>query len=260
MFAIVGALAWSGVAYAAGLGPICAAMPGKATPTCTVPDNHFQIETDLVDWSKQNSGGERESTLTVGETTFKYGLNSRSDIELAVTPWERDRSSADGTHSTVLGFGDLDLLYKYRLSSDNAPLQVAVEPYVTIPTAKHSMGSGKVEAGLLVPIGYQLGDSPWSLGATPEIDWVADADGHGRHASMEQVVSLGLQATKKLSLGAELWGQWDWDPSGTGKQYTADATVAYLASDNVQLDAGANFGLNSQTPAIELYTGVSVRF
>jgi hypothetical protein len=28
----------------------------------------------------------------------------------------------------------------------------------------------------------------------------------------------------------------------------------------VQLDAGANFGLNRNTPDVELYTGVSVRF
>jgi hypothetical protein len=36
--------------------------------------------------------------------------------------------------------------------------------------------------------------------------------------------------------------------------------VAYLISNDVQLDAGANFGLNRNTPDIELYSGVSVRF
>jgi hypothetical protein len=29
---------------------------------------------------------------------------------------------------------------------------------------------------------------------------------------------------------------------------------------DLQLDAGANFGLNRQTPDIELYAGVSTRF
>jgi hypothetical protein len=36
--------------------------------------------------------------------------------------------------------------------------------------------------------------------------------------------------------------------------------VAYLLSSNVQVDAGANFGLNHNTPDVELYTGVSARF
>ena len=29
---------------------------------------------------------------------------------------------------------------------------------------------------------------------------------------------------------------------------------------NVQLDVGANFGLNSATPAVQVYTGLSQRF
>ena len=77
---------------------------------------------------------------------------------------------------------------------------------------------------------------------------------------MVQVVSLGWQATDKLSLSGELWGQWDWDPAGTGKQASADGSIAYLLSDDVQIDGGANFGLNRQTPDVELYAGVSKRF
>jgi hypothetical protein len=77
---------------------------------------------------------------------------------------------------------------------------------------------------------------------------------------MEQVVTLGWQATDKLNLSAELWGGWDWDPSGTTRQASADGSIAYLLSNDVQLDAGANFGLNRVTPDVELYGGVSVRF
>jgi hypothetical protein len=77
---------------------------------------------------------------------------------------------------------------------------------------------------------------------------------------MEQVVSLGLAATSKLNLSAELWRQWDWDPSGTIRQASADGAVAYLVSSEVQVDAGANLGLNRDTPDVELYAGVSKRF
>jgi hypothetical protein len=77
---------------------------------------------------------------------------------------------------------------------------------------------------------------------------------------MAQVASLGWQATDKLNLAAEIWGQWDWDPAGTTRQSSADGSVAYLLSDDVQLDAGANFGLNRVTPDVELYAGISKRF
>lgn len=102
--------------------------------------------------------------------------------------------------------------------------------------------------------------TPLSIGLTPELDWVADGDGHGHHAAMVQVASLGWAVNDKLNLSAEIWGQWDWDPAGTNRQASADASAAYLVSNDVQLDAGANFGLNRQTPNVELYGGVSFRF
>jgi hypothetical protein len=74
------------------------------------------------------------------------------------------------------------------------------------------------------------------------------------------VINLGIAASQKVNLSTEFWAMWDWDPAGTGKQVSWDVSAAYLPNKNVQLDAGANFGLNSQTPDVELYTGVSVRF
>ena len=44
------------------------------------------------------------------------------------------------------------------------------------------------------------------------------------------------------------------------RQASADGSVAYLLSKDVQLDAGANLGLNRNTPDVELYAGVSKRF
>ena len=51
-----------------------------------------------------------------------------------------------------------------------------------------------------------------------------------------------------------------WDPSGTIREASADGVVAYLLNNDLQLDAGANIGLNRATPDVELYGGVSVRF
>src|SRR5436190_22152635 len=76
--------------------PICADRPGKATSTCTVPAKHWQVETGLADWTLQNSDGERDTSLVIGETTLKYGLTDRSDIEVDVTPWQRATSRAGG--------------------------------------------------------------------------------------------------------------------------------------------------------------------
>ena len=239
--------------------PICADRPGKSTPACTVPAGHWQIETGLADWSLQKDGGERETSLVLGETTVKYGVTGSSDVEIDLTPWQRAASSGPGVHDVASGIGDVKLIYKQQVIAGDA-VQVTVMPFVKAPTAKHSLGNGKWEGGLLLPVDYAIGKSPFSIELTPELDWAADADGHGHHAAMVQVASLGWQATDKLSLSAEIWGQWDWNPSGTTRQASTDGAVAYLLSNDVQLDAGANFGLNRNTPDVEVYAGVSHRF
>jgi hypothetical protein len=250
----------SSAAAAANQQPICATRPGKATAPCTVPSGHFQIETGLADWSLQKSGSERDTSLAIGETAVKYGLTDRSDIELDVSPWQRSMGRAGGVRDSSSGIGDLVASYKQGLTRGDAPLQLALLASVKVPTAKRPLGNRKWEAGLLMPVLYNIGKSPFSINLTPEVDWEADADGDGHHAAMVQVASLGWQATPKLSLSAELWGQWDWDPAGTTRQTSADGSVAYLLSNDVQLDGGANLRLDRNTPDVELYTGLSARF
>lgn len=239
---------------------ICADRPGKSTPTCTVAPGHWQVETGLADWSLQKDGGERQTSTVIAETTFRFGLTGRSEIALDVTPWQHATDRGPGFRDHASGIGDVSVLYEHRLTRDDAPVQLAFMPVVKLPTANHSLGNGKVEGALLLPVDVAIGSSPFSLNLTPEVDWAADGDGHGHHAAMVQVASLGWQATNRLSMSAELWGQWDYDPAGTTRQASADGSVAYLLSKDVQIDAGANFGLNRATPDVELYAGISKRF
>src|SRR6185369_11899295 len=94
----------------------------------------------------------------------------------------------------------------------------------------------------------------------PELDILADTNGAGRHLAMLQVVNLAAALSSNLSVSAELWGSWNWDPAATGKQLSIDGSLAWLVSTSVQLDTGANFGLNRATPDVEIYSGISVRF
>jgi hypothetical protein len=237
--------------------PICPDRPGRGTGTCTVPKGMVQIETGLVDWTHDEAADFTADATTIGSTLIKYGVSDRADIELGVTPLIRLRATGTRTES---GFGDTLLRVKYALTPNGAPVTVALDPFVKLPTANRIFGNGKVEAGLAVPVSAALGKSPLTLSLTPEVDWLADGDGNGHHAAMVQVVGLGLAATSLLTLGAELWGQRDWDPAGSGRQASADASAAYLVNGNVAIDGGANFGLNDQTPDTEVYAGVSVRF
>jgi hypothetical protein len=240
--------------------PICADRPSKSTGPCTVPQGHWQIETGLIDWSRDRSDGVTTDMTAWGNTAIKYGITTNADVELWVTPLETVNSHGAGVDEHRSSFGDMLVRVKYRLTPDSASVQVALDPFVKIPTANHQLGNRKVEAGMVVPVQVPLPKTPLTVSLDPELDLLANADGNGRHLATQQVVNLGIAVNDKLSLSTEIWAKWDWDTAGTGKQASWDVAAAYLPSKDLQLDAGANFGLNKQTSDVELYTGVSVRF
>ena len=233
--------------------PICADRPAKANGVCTVSAGRFQLEAGAANWSRFSEAGATVETTTIGSSLFKLGLDGHSDLEVNVTPFVRIRSD-DGSTS---GFGDILVRYKNRVTRDGARVQLALLPFVKLPTAKHGIGNGKVEAGLVAPISFMLG-GPISATLGPEVDVLADFDGHGRHPAIANVLNLSASVAPGLTFAAELWGNLNFDPANTVKQASADAAVAYLVSNDVQLDAGANFGLTRETPDIEVYVGISL--
>ncbi len=230
---------------------ICADRPSKANSTCTVPTGRWQLEASGLDWMRNDDA----HITTIGQMFVKYGLSGVSDLEVGVTPYQR--VSGGGQHAS--GIGDTIVRYKQRLTGDDAPVQVGLIPFVKLPTAKHDLGNGKVEGGLIAPVSVAT-----KAGVTvtfgPELDVSADSDGHGYHLGVTNLINLGVSAAPKLSLSAELWNNVNFDPAGTVRQWSLDGCAAFLGSDRVQLDAGANFGLNRATPDVELYAGASILF
>ena len=228
--------------------PICADRPGKATPTCTVPAGMVQVESGLADWSGDHGTDE----LDIAGTVVKFGVTDRLHIELDLPSYVTIRDGPSG-------FGDSAVALKYRLTTDSAPVQMGLRPFAKIPTARHALGNGEVEGGLafLADSTFPGSQAGWDI--APELDFVADSDGSGYHLATTAAVSIGVPLSDRLTVSGELWGAWDFDPSGTIRQYSIDGAAAYLLGNNLQLDAGVNFGLNRNTPGVEIYWGVAFR-
>jgi Putative MetA-pathway of phenol degradation len=235
--------------------PICTDRPTKANALCTVPAGSFQLESAPIGWSRTEAGGTTTKVLTAGSSFVKYGISGRSDLQLGLTPYVRVR--VDG--GSIDGFGDVTVRYKQRLTPDQRRVQVAIIPFVKLPTAKRGIGNGKLEGGVAVPVSLGIGGGiTATLG--PELDVLADGDGDGRHLALVNLVNLSGTVAPRLTLAGELWSNLNFDPAGTVKQASADAALAYAMSNDVQLDAGANFGLTRDTADVEVYAGISMRF
>ncbi|HVI06198.1 MAG TPA: transporter, partial [Sphingomicrobium sp.] len=180
--------------------PICPDRPSKSTGPCTVPQGKWQTETGLIDWSENSSGGTTTDTVVWGNSALKYGISGNADVELWVTPLETLTIRGGGVHERHSSFGDMLVRLKYALTKDSSPVQVALDPFIKLPTANHEIGNGKVEGGLLVPVQVPVGKSHLALTLDPELDLLANSVGHGRHLATQQVFNLGLQANDRLSL------------------------------------------------------------
>jgi hypothetical protein len=238
---------------------LCTDRPSKANATCTVPAGKVQLETDLVNWTRTDAGGVRTDFILYSNPTLKYGLTSRADIQFNIAPYEELRTHVAGATAKLGGVGDLYVRLKDRVTADSSKVQIALIPFVKIPTARRGLGNREVEGGLAVPIAVTLPDS-FTLTFGPEADLLSDANHPGRrHFNIVNLVNLS-KAVGKVTLIGELWSDWNFDPAGPVRQYSADLAIAWLALPRLQLDAGANFGLNRDTPDAQVYVGLSTRF
>ena len=238
---------------------ICADRPSKANATCTVPVGHWQLEVSGADWAHMRDSGARVEVTSIGQTFVKLGLSDHSDVEVGFAPFVGIRTSGGGMHDHLSGIGDVVVRYKHRLTGPDSAIQVGLLPFVKLPAAGQKIGNGKVEGGVAVPANF-AGPAGVTVTIGPEIDALSDADGHGYHPALTNLVNLGIAPSDRIMLSAELWNNLNFAPHGTIRQWSADASAAFLPSSRVQLDAGANFGLSRATPDLEIYAGASILF
>lgn len=256
LFAIAASPAW-----ASSIGdPICPDRPGKSSSTCTVPTGQWQTETSLAAWSLTKAGAVRTTQLSIASTAVKYGVTDTMHVEVGFTPYVRVRQRVAGGHDRDSGFGDVVVKVKRTLTPDGAAFSAALYPFVKLPTASKHLGNGKVEGGVIVPFSLELKGTPLSLSSSPELDLIGDGDGRGYHLATAQTLAVGLAATDKLSMAAELWGAWNWDEGETVRQASVGGNAAYRITNNLQIDGQLDFGINRATPDIAIAGGVSIRF
>lgn len=236
--------------------PFCAERPGKATPPCILDAGRWQVESGIADVATQRGGGSRDDLYVLGATELRFGLMPRAEAEIGWAPLIVDHVHGAGRRT---GVGDLSLGGRVALTDPDAEgLAVSAGVVVNAPTATHGLGAGGWTGGARLPLAIPLTDT-LAFGATPEVDVVRDAGRHGVHLAWSAAAGLS-RGFGDLTLGAELWGLADQDPSGHTRQASFDLTAAHMLGPNAQLDAGVNLGITRATPDVEGYIGIARRF
>jgi len=238
--------------------------PPKADSATTVDAGHFQYETDLLNYSQTNFGGVTTRLYQAFDPVWKLGLTNWVDFELQFNGYQNLTATDNATGAAVAkgsGLGDVFVKSKINLfGNDGGSAALAIIPYVKIPSDAPTISNGVVEGGLIAPFQLTL---PHDFGLTlmSEVDALKDANDSGRHANFVDLVNLNhpVPGIKNLSAAIEFFSSVGTDPN-TPPIYTFDTALIYLLTPNVQLDAGADFGLNRAAPAVQVFVGLSQRF
>lgn len=245
--------------------PLEAERPTKILNPFTVDAGHVQIESDFANYFHANAGGAYTQLFQFANPTIKLGLTNTLDLEVAfnggLSSLTRDRR----THAVTGRSGGIsDTVVKAKLNlvgDDGGDFALAVVPWVKLPTASRGLGNGAAEAGVALPAQFNL-PSDFTLALQTEVDSLKRANVAGQYANFVNIVNIGHPLSfisKDLTASAELFSSAGTDRA-TPPVYTFDLGLAYVVATNVQLDAGANFGLNKFAPNLDVYAGVTARF
>ena len=233
--------------------------PPKANSPYTVDAGHFQYETDLAVYGFGDSDGVRTRDWTVVDPTLKLGLTNTIDAELQVTPYESTETTVDGKTTRASGIGDTYARLKVNLiGDDRGPLAIALLPYVKLPTARSSLGNGKVEGGLILPVSISA-PGGFTIIVMPEGDALKNANDDGYHAAIDFLINISHPLSKKWTAYSEVFTTQSFQRADR-PIYTLDEALTYAITPTLQVDFGGNFGLNGVQPQTQLYAGLSQRF
>lgn len=249
-------------AQAEGLRDFCPDRPGLGAPPCTIDSGHVAVELGLADWTLDRSADRRTDTVEAGQLLVRAGLTDSLEAQIGWTAFGhvRELDRVTGSAERASGIGDLTVSLRQNLTNpDGSGFSAAVMPYATLPTGNEAIGAGEWTAGVLLPLSYDLGGGV-QLGVTAQVEAAADSDRDGRHLAYGGVAGLALPLSDALGVTLEVAASRDRDPSGHSTEWLGGVSAGWMVREDLQLDAGANIGLDSTAPDLQLYLGVAKRF
>lgn len=246
-------------AAAQNLRNLCPTRPGLGTASCIVDARHAMVEIGLGEWTLEESPESRTDSIVIGDVLVRYGLASRSEVQIGWTAqgFGRERIRSTGEVTRKSGSGDATIAFKYSFTNpDGSRFSLAAQPFVSMPIGSSPLGGGDWAAGLLVPMSFDLTET-LQIQLTPEIGAAVNEKGNGRHFSIANVLGLGIALSDDVSAGLEVLMFHD---AEAGYGSVVGASLAWQPDHSFQVDLGANAGVAGATPDMQVYVGVSRRF
>ncbi len=230
--------------------------PDVTESAITVDAGHFQYESDLFAFEREQSESSLQKTIMINRANLKVGLTGSTSLQVGIETyaWEKERDNETGEVENSKGFGDINLRLKQNLiGNDKGNFAMALLPYITLPTA--TFGNSKLEEGFIVPMQVKL-PSDWKVGMQVEVDHLKDKSGDRMHMEYLQSLTVSHEIRKNITGIAETYFTYDFKQH----QYSnfVNAAVQLEIAHDLKVDGGVNYGI--QKDAMKKYfIGIAVR-
>jgi len=232
--------------------------PDRTESAYTLDAGHLQLEMDALAYTRDRTQGARFDGVRVATSNLKFGLTPRTDFQLVLETWNRERFAAHGTERVEnSGFGDISTRLKVNLwGNDGGRTAFAVMPFMTLPTGQNDLGVGRTEGGIILPLAIEL-PREWGLGLMAQMN-LHHPSAAEYHAEWIGSATASHDVVGNLSGFVELFGAW---PTERGAEWTGtfDGGLTYAISPNFVVDSGFYAGLSEATENLTLFLGISLR-
>ena len=237
--------------------------PAKSFGPTTIDAGRLQLEVETFNYTHQKLDGIRTQTYVGPNPTARVGLTNNIELQLNMAPFVHQRVDdiAAGTSTRASGISDVFARAKINLwGNEGGRTQMALIPWIKAGTAPESLGGNRAtEGGVIVPFAINL-ENNVSLTFNSEWDRLKNQADGNYHNQFVATAGISWPLVKDVTATAEFWTQVNYDPQQTVRQYSFDTALAWALRKDLQLDVGANFGLNRETPSLQVYTGITRRF
>jgi hypothetical protein len=229
----------------------------------TVDAGHFQVEMDLVSFTRDRHNPERNDTKveswTFGNVNLKAGLANNLDLQVIAPVHVTMRTTAAGSVTRNSGFGDITLRLKANLwGNDRGATAFGVMPFLKLPANQDDLGNTAFEGGVILPFAVAL-PGGWAMGVMAEFDFLEDAIGSGYHIDCIQTITFSHDIVGNLGGYVEFASAITNDDESEWIA-TVDFGLTYAVTEDIQLDAGVNLGVTRAADDVNPFLGLSWRF
>ena len=246
------------------LRPFASSRPDQTTGPHSVDAGHYYLETGTA--FSLGLGATRTDTWDYFQSThFRAGLTNDIELELVWGGIDNTRTQKLGSgntrsDSTITGSNTLTVRTRLILiGNESEKFAFSIDPEVIVPTVSHHIGPEYTQGDVIFAVEFTL---PAGFSSIINVDpgIMRNKDDTRNDFSLTSGITLYHLLFRKQDRVQLYLEYFDTLVAGSTDSRQADIGVRWRPWENIQFDAGCNFGVSADAPDYQPFVGFVTRF